>query len=357
MHRFKKILFIIILIILPLATTGCVQVKNAKDAGSINGGVFKSTDKGLTWKQKALIPTLSGKPANFAGANAASMAIDPQDNQAIYFGSVGNGLLYTYDGGNTWQKAKDLANMTIRAIAVAPDSKCTIYAAVSNKVYKSTDCSRSWSQIYFDNNLTATVDALAIDNFNPAKIYIAVSRGDIIRSSDRGESWQTIYRAKNKIIKIAIDPSDSRNIYALSEKKGIFRSRDGGETWKDLNKVLKEFKFKLKAKDLVFAFDGKTKIIYLAVSYGLLASKDNGETWKKIELIPPEKNAQINAIAVNPKNSQEIYYVTNTSFYRSEDGGQNWTPSKLPTSRAGRALLIDPERPQIIYMGVRANKK
>ncbi|MEA3398598.1 MAG: YCF48-related protein [Patescibacteria group bacterium] len=353
MNKAKSLFLFFILISALLAATGCVKIKNTKDTSSIDGGVFKSSDRGQTWKQKISIPTISGKPGNFAGVNAASMAIDPNDNQAIYFGSVGSGLLYSYDGGNSWQTAKGLANMTIRSVTVDPKSKCVIYASAANKVYKSTDCSRSWSKIYFDNNLTATVDALAIDHFDSSKVYIAVSRGDIIKSSDNGESWQTIYRINKKVNKIVINPFDSRNIYVLTSNKGIFYSHDSGDSWKDLNSVLKEFELKFAAKDLKFALGGEDKLIFLATTYGMLKSKDNGATWEKIELIPSEKNAAINAMAINPKNSQEIYYVTNTTFYRSIDGGQNWTPSKLPTTRAGWQLLIDPQQPNTIYMGVK----
>ena len=97
----------------------------------------------------------------------------------------------------------------------------------------------------------------------------------------------------------------------------------------------------------------ETDTIFLATAYGLLKSGDKGVTWEQIQVIPPEKKATINALAVNPENSQEIYYVTNTTFYRSVDGGENWSSRKLPTSRAGWKLLIDPKNPSIIYMGVR----
>ena len=52
-----------------------------------------------------------------------------------------------------------------------------------------------------------------------------------------------------------------------------------------------------------------------------------------------------------------IYYVTNTTFYRSLDGGINWSSNKLPTSRAGVKLLIDSKNPSIIYLAVRQIKK
>jgi len=178
----KKIFFIILFLSMSFVISGCVSFKTNKDTSSVDGGVFKTVNKGGTWQQKVLIPTVSGRPNNFSGVSVASMVMDPNDNKAVYFGSVANGLFYTYDGGENWQIAKNLGQATIRAVAVDPGSKCIIYAAIGNELYKSIDCNRTWTQIYYDNELTTTVDAVAIDHYDSSIIYIGVSRGDLIKS-------------------------------------------------------------------------------------------------------------------------------------------------------------------------------
>ena len=145
-------------------------------------------------------------------------------------------------------------------------------------------------------------------------------------------------------------------MFAATSDKGIFRSYNGGTSWDDLKENLKEFKSSAKYQDIIIS-EAEQGLIFLAARYGLLKSVDNGDSWRSIELITPVKGATINAIAVNPKNTLEIYYVTNTTFYRSQDGGSNWTPKKLPTTGAGMQLLIDPEKSSIIYMGVKKIKK
>ena len=60
-------------------------------------------------------------------------------------------------------------------------------------------------------------------------------------------------------------------------------------------------------------------------------------------------------MALNPQNADEVYYITNTTFYRSLDGGKNWT-TKLLTSRVGSDLSVDPKDGNLIYLGVKTVK-
>jgi len=349
----SKFKIVILLIMLAVFTTGCISFNTGSKAPVIvDSGVFKSTSKGEIWQHAVLIPTISGQPGSIAGFATAAMAMDPSDSQAIYFGSVGNGLFYSYDGAQSWLPAHSLGPGIIKAIAVDPDSKCIIYTAINNAVFKTTDCNRSWQRVYFDNDLTVTVNTIAIDHFNSEFVYIGTSRGEVIKSFDRGVSWQTLYRMANSIEKIVISPHDSRIIFTATANKGIHRSIDGGSSWLDLSENLIEFLGNTTYRDMVVA-EAEPGLLYLATSYGLIRSEDNGDNWSKIELITPEQGAIINAIAVNPKNAAEIYYITNTTFYRSADSGKTWGTIKLPTSKTGWRILIDYENPSIIYLGVK----
>jgi photosystem II stability/assembly factor-like uncharacterized protein len=357
MSKKKKFFFITLLLASVFGLSGCGTTQTAVDTTLIDGGVFKSADKGSTWQQRVLIPTTTGAPKRFSAVSVASMVMDPTDPKAIYYGSISNGLLYTLDGAGSWQQVTELGNVTIRAIAIDAKSKCTIYAAVGNKVYKTTECVRGWQNPYYDNDLKTTIDAVAVDSYDDNNVYIGNSRGDVMKSTDAGTSWQTIERTNSKIDKIVIDPNDSRIMYVLTEGRVIFRTKDGGLTWdNDIAKALKELGINDGIKDAVFVKD-EAKVVYVATEYGMAVSQDKGETWKKIELIPSNKSATINTITVNPRNSLEIYYVTFTTFYRSLDGGKTWSTIKLPTSRAGWNLIIDPQSPNIIYMAVRSFTK
>ncbi|PIR13652.1 hypothetical protein COV49_01420, partial [Candidatus Falkowbacteria bacterium CG11_big_fil_rev_8_21_14_0_20_39_10] len=314
-HKFKIYIFLTFLLFF---TTACSVSFKSGETGN-DGGVYASANQGKLWKQMALIPTVTGSAKSIASLDNYSLAMDPSDDEAIYFGSLDNGLFYSYDRAKEWRVAEGLERKTVTAVAVDPDAKCIIYAAMENKIYKSTDCNRAWEQAYFDNNVETKIYSIAIDYYDSRNVYIATSRGEVIKSPDRGTSWQTVGRFDDEVKKIVISPNDSRVLFVGTDKKSVWRSLDGGVNWVSLEENLKTFKDSKKFRDLAMS-QAEPGVIFLATDYGLLKSSDQGNTWSQIELITPEKKAVINSIAVSPKNAKEIYYVTNTTFYSSENG-------------------------------------
>ena len=324
--------------------------------------LYLSDDSGDTWQPMVNVPVVSGKPRDIANINVNRLAIDPSDSRAIYLASLEGGLYYTYNVKEGWNFVAGLPKETISDVKVDPQNKCIIYAAISNRLYRSNDCTRTWTQAYFDNNNGVSVTSIAVDHYNSQNIYIGTSRGEIIKSIDGGQSWRTIQRLDNGVDRLIISPLDSRQLFVATGRNKIFSFTSSSDTslsssgdsnflvndWTDLNAVLKDFELGANFQDIVVSSDG---LIFLATDKVLLKSVDNGISWEKISLIQPEDQAAINAIAVNPKNSQDIYYVTNTTFFRSTDGGITWQTKKLPTQRSGRVLLIDFVNPNNIYLG------
>lgn len=345
----RKIIFLALLI---FSLTGCSLTGSRSNEKSV-GGVFKSIDGGENWTNQSVIPTASGQAKSIANIETNNLIMDPSDNEALYLGSVQNGLFYTYDGAKNWNVAYSLGRMTINALAVDPNFKCSIYVSSTNKVYKSDDCSRSWRQIYYDNNPEILINTIAINHYSSSNIYIGTSRGEIIKSEDSGKSWQTINRFDAAIQKIIINPKDSRIILTATKYNRIYSSKNSGQSWVNLNKNLAGFKIGENFRDLII--NKSASAIFLITDDTILKSHDYGLNWEKINLIPPEKDASVKAIAVSASNDKVIYYTTDTAFYRSIDGGINWATKKLPTSRSGWSLAINPQDDKIIYLGVKSN--
>jgi photosystem II stability/assembly factor-like uncharacterized protein len=332
---------------------------NTSKSGSPDlGGVFRSGSRGDTWQAANLIPTNTGRPSSISTLDTNMLVIDPNDQQALYFASVDNGLIFSYDGGQNWQVANSLGQINVNSLAIAYSDKCVIYVASANRLLRSNDCSRTWSQSYYDNDPKVVVTSLLTDHHNANLVYLGTSRGDILRSDDNGNSWHTLndQRFDDLVKKIIMSPRDSRIMFVATDKKGLFRTTDGGVTWENLSGALAEFKIGSQFRDLVVSLEDPA-VTYLATDYGLFKSIDFGNQWTRINLLTPDEQTIINALAINPNNSQEIYYVTDTTFYRSVDGGTNWSTKKLPTSRAGWSIVVNPNQPEIIYLAVRKIKR
>jgi len=357
-----------LLLVLPLALlilSACsITTTSSGGTNSNDGSVFLSLDKGDTWRLMTATPSVSGQPGNINDLSVNVMSIDPEDNLAVYLGTTDSGLYYTYAIGSGWNFVSGLPKAAINDVQVDPKNKCIIYAAIANRVYRSADCSRTWTQVYFDNNAGVSVKTIVVDHYNSQNLYIGTSRGDIIKSIDAGAAWRTIQRLEEGIARLVMSPTDSRQLYVATVKSRIFsfisntltdpaNSADLEqnflvENWTDLNDVLKSFDLSGNFRDLLIASSGQ---LFVVTDKVVLRSPDGGVTWENIKLVPPEKDATINALVVNPNNALEMYYVTNTTFFRSLDGGATWMNKKLPTARLGHKLLVDFNNPSAIYLG------
>lgn len=365
----KSFKLILVLLGAVLLTSACSlsTTSSTTTTQAVDSSLFVTGDRGNTWRSFTAVPSTTGRAGSIADLSVNVMTMDPQDNKAVYLASYDNGLYYTYNVVEGWNFVSGLPRTTINDVKVDPKSKCVIYAAVSNRVYRSSDCSRTWAQVYFDSNTGVTVNVVAIDQYNTNNIYIGTSRGEIIKSIDSGNSWRTIKRLDEGILRLIISPLDSRLIFVATVRNRIYSFNSNTDTnaadstnldinfqvenWTDMNDVLKDYSISTNLKDIIV--NAKDGIIFLATEKVILRSGDNGVTWENINLIQPEKDAVINALAVNPANSSEIYYVTNTAFLRSSDGGVTWTTKNLPTKRSGRELLIDFKNPDVIYLGTK----
>jgi len=348
-----KTILITILLISTVFLAGCFNVST--QAPPPTAGVYKSFDSGNTWMAKNLYVSALGF-GDMGQVSVNDIIFDPQDNQALYLLSEGDGIYYSYDGGESWMQPKLFTTGTVNSLAVDPNSKCTIYLTFSNQIYKSTDCSRSFTDVYNDSRPQIAITAIAVDDFNIGIVYAATDSGEVLKSYDSGISWTTIQRLEDKIEKILIDPRDTRTIYIATGRKGIFKTINSGDTWFDLNEGLKMFSASKEYRDLIF-IPSKADSLMLLNRYGILKTNDGGQSWEALDLITPPLGADIRTIGVDPQNSQMIYYGTPSTFYWSNDGGLNWTANRLPTGSPASKLIIDPQTPNILYLGFRLIKK
>ena len=348
---------LLLLTLLAVAATGCTlstgQSQKTVDE-TMTGGVFRTVDQGVTWRQLGLIQTTASKKLHIFGVNTSVLVADPSDPKALYLGTFADGAFFSYDAGLSWQVMTSLGQKGIIDLAVDPKNKCVIYAAAVGRIFKTGDCGRTWQEIYSDNDKHLLIYSVVVDHFASANVYIANARGDVIKSEDSGKSWRTLKNLKGEVRKLVMDPRDSRTLLAAVYGKGLFRSTDAGVSWQDLTPKLKSVKADKSFRDLVAA-PSTPGFYLLAVDYGLFKTANYGDDWTEINLIPPENRSRINALAVNPLDNKLIYYDTDTTLYSTVDGGQNWFSRKLPTARQGSKILASPLKDNPVYLGLKTN--
>ena len=319
----------------------------------VDGGVFKSFNRGETFFQIASIPSVGGVESSIANTNVVSFAHDPQDRLALYIGTRAQGMFYTYNGGVSWTKSPLAPASRVNAIAVDPKDKCTIYAAVGNQVFKSIDCSRSWAGTYIQNVPDQTILTIAVDPTTPSIVYAGDVRGNVFKSTDFAGSWSNVARFTNPVNQLLISTDDPQTIYAATANRGLRRSSDAGDSWEEIIDALTPFPGALTHKRLILNPAAENSLIY-ASSYGILKTEDRGDSWAELPLLTAPRSANIFSLAVNPVDDNELYYATERTLYSTFDGGQQWITKQNGTSRLPTYLWVDPVETDILYMTVAA---
>lgn len=106
----------------------------------------------------------------------------------------------------------------------------------------------------------------------------------------------------------------------------------------------------------------QSNIIYAgAASGGLWRSKSGGTNWEPI--FDKVATQSIGAIAINPKNPDEIWVGTGegnprnsqnfgTGIYKTIDGGKNWSLMGLPNSHSIYRIVINRDNPDMVFAAV-----
>jgi photosystem II stability/assembly factor-like uncharacterized protein len=99
-------------------------------------GMYKSADGGATWS-----PLTNGLSAVLVlGSTMTAIVIDPANSNILYVGFSGAGVFKSSDGGANWSPFTDgLANLDVRALAAAPGGRHILYAGTAGGVFKILD--------------------------------------------------------------------------------------------------------------------------------------------------------------------------------------------------------------------------
>jgi photosystem II stability/assembly factor-like uncharacterized protein len=145
-------------------------------------GLFRSDDRGRSWKKVALTATQSG-------FDMMGVTPDPKDPKTIYVATHEAGVFKSNDGGTTWKEVNNgLGGMDVHGLAIEPKSPQKLHAAVREKgegVYRTTDGGGKWTRV--DDGPQGEIKVLTSVNISTGMggifLYAATSTG-LQRSPD-----------------------------------------------------------------------------------------------------------------------------------------------------------------------------
>ena len=325
-----------------IAVTGVPRQPDHYYFGSVDGGVWESTNAGRTWA-----PIFDDQNIGSIGA----IAVAPSDTNVLYVGSgeadmrsdiaYGNGMYKSTDAGKTWSHIGLDDTMQIGRVVVDPRDANTVYVAAlghayapnaDRGVFKTTDGGKTWNKVLFKNDDTGAID-LALDPQNPDTLYASL--------------WQTRRPPWN-----VYPPSNGPG-------SGIYKSTDAGKTWTQLTNGLPQHM----GHAGLFVAPSQPSRVYAQIDTvpdinagGLYRSDDAGATWTHVngglkQLRLWGRGWYFGQVTVDPKNP-DVVYVMNTATYRSNDGGKSFEAIKgSPGGDDYHALWINPSDPTHMILG------
>ena len=280
--------------------------------GAVGGGLWKTTDSGLSWT-----PVTDGQ---ITTSSVGAVAVSESNPDIVFIGTgescirgnimPGDGVYKSTDAGKTWSHVGLTNSDAISKVRIHPTNPNIVFVADFGKygapsdergVFKTTDGGKTWKKVLFRDNKTGAAD-VEIDRRTPNVMFAAMweayrveyqmSSGGpgsgLFKSTDGGDTWREITRNPGLPqglvgkISIAISGADPNRVYALIENEngGLFSSDDAGATWKLVNPA-RSIRQRAFYYTHVFADSSNRDTVY-TLNTGAFRSTDGGKTLAQI---------------------------------------------------------------------------
>jgi photosystem II stability/assembly factor-like uncharacterized protein len=348
--------------------------------GGADGGIFKTTNGGTTFK-----PIFDNQAVLSIGA----ITVAPSDPNVIGVGtgegdprntaSFGDGVYRSTDGGDTWKHLGLNETERIKRIKVDPRDPDIAYVAAVGRawgpndergVFKTTDGGKTWAKTLFIDKDTGCSD-IDIDPQNPRILYAGMytyrrkpwrfdsggGQTALYKSIDSGATFKKLTNGLPKTpmdrIGIAIARSNPMTVYMITETKtegNLFRSDDRGETWRmvhnDPNINFRPFYY----SDIRVDPNDPERVYSLGG--GLSVSRDGGRTFARIA---NGVHGDHQALWIDPLNSNRVLNGSDGGFQVSNDKAATFDIINNVVLSQYYHINYDMRQPYYVYGGLQDN--
>ena len=328
----------------------------------------------------------------FRGGRSTAVTGIPDEPFTFYMGSTGGGVFKTTDAGMSWANVSDgfIDAGSIGAVAVAESDPNVVYVGTGSAcprgnispgigMYRSTDAGSTWEHIGLRD--AGQIGKLAIHPDDPNIVYAAVlgqifgpneERG-VFRTRDGGENWEKVLYLNDQTgaIDIKMDANDPNILFAAfwrAERKpwtiisggtegGIYKSVNGGDSWDKLNKGLPQG---MTGRIGIAVSPANSQRIWAIIEgeriasgferdeFGMYRSDDAGRSWKHLSADPElhQRPWYYHHLVADPQDDDVVYHVGD-NLWKSTDGGVNFDTMAVPHVDQ-HDLWINPNDPKIM---------
>lgn len=364
-----------------VTSTGVIGKPHTYYMGSTGGGVFKTTDDGITWKNIS--------DGFFKTGSVGAIAVAESDPNIVVVGmgehaargvmtSMGNGVYKSMDAGKTWSHLGLDKTRHISDVVIHPTNPNIIYITAQGAqyapskergIYKTTDGGKTWKNILSVNNTTGA-SSLSIDMTNPRILYASMwqhqrypwvmeSGGEnsgLFKSIDAGNTWTKMKLGLPKDFGksgISVSRANPDRVFAVIEaagkKGGVYRSDNAGKTWKQVNSNRVNIARSWYYME-IFADPQDENTVYV-LNAPVMKSIDGGKSFSNI----PVPHGDNHHLWINPTDNKNLINSNDGGANISFNGGKSWSTQQNQATSQFYRVITDNQVPYHVYGGQQDN--
>ena len=341
-------------------------------AGAAQGGIWKSTDRGVTWDAKSdfevslAIGSLVAVKRTVGGVASTRLYVGTGEANFSTNSYYGAGLLRSDDGGETWTSlaASVFERCHIGAIVVDPGNPDHLFTGSEKGLAESTDAGASWTFHQLPQPHAYWVTGLALGDAAGSMRVLAGLLGGAVGLFDvPAAQWLGITQVGDNLkrVTLAAAPSQPHTIYAAVGTDGpiymIIKTIDLGSSWQQLSVPPGTNN---SSYGLTLGVDPHDPNIVMLGEIGMWRSIDGCNNWTNVSLgTSTTANVALHvdqhAIVFDSTTTPSTLYVGNDGgVWRSDDGCANWV-SLNKGMQITQFNSVDTSGPAVMLAGAQDN--